>query len=108
MRGALRWNVGASPTSQCDHGAMSVRIDAPARRGETGLPDGRQLGWAEWGPVDGTVVLLIAGAATSRWLGVSAGVVESLGVRLISVDHPGLGVQSAARPDVCGFRCGYW
>jgi hypothetical protein len=29
---------------------MSVRIDDPARLGESELPDGRLLGWAEWGP----------------------------------------------------------
>ena len=45
---------------------MNVRIDDPVRLGETELPDGRWLGWAEWGPTDGTAVLLIPGAATSR------------------------------------------
>ncbi|WP_243719121.1 alpha/beta hydrolase [Actinomadura sp. KC06] len=39
-------------------------------------------------------VLLCPGAATSRWLGFGAGVVEALGVRLVSVDRPGLGVST--------------
>lgn len=75
---------------------MTGCIDVPARLGESALSDGRLLGWAEWGPLDGTPVLLCPGAATSRWLGFGAGVVEALGVRLISVDRPGLGVSTAA------------
>ena len=66
----------------------------PERIGETTLPDGRLLGWAEWGPEDGTPVLLCPGAATSRWLGFGAGAVRPLGVRLVSVDRPGLGASS--------------
>ncbi|MFJ4803208.1 alpha/beta fold hydrolase [Streptomyces murinus] len=75
---------------------MTGCIDVPARLGESALSDGRLLGWAEWGPSDGTPVLLCPGAATSRWLGFGAGVVEALGVRLISVDRPGLGVSTPA------------
>lgn len=75
---------------------VSVRIDDPVRGGEALLPDGRRLGWAEWGPVDGTPVLLIPGAATSRWLGFGADTVGPLGARLISVDRPGLGVSTPA------------
>ncbi|TGZ14472.1 alpha/beta hydrolase [Streptomyces sp. S816] len=75
---------------------MTGCIDVPARQGESALSDGRLLGWAEWGPLDGTPVLLCPGAATSRWLGFGAGVVEALGVRLISVDRPGLGVSTPA------------
>ncbi|MBE1532118.1 alpha/beta fold hydrolase [Actinomadura algeriensis] len=73
-----------------------MRIDDPARLGETRLPDGRTIGWAEWGPPDGGPVLLSPGAATGRWLGFGAGVVDALGVRLISLDRPGLGVSTPA------------
>ncbi|MEH0975188.1 alpha/beta hydrolase [Micromonospora sp. CPCC 205546] len=41
-------------------------------------------------------MLLCPGAATSRWLGFGAGVVDTLGVRLISVDRPGLGASTPA------------
>lgn len=75
---------------------MNVRIDAPARLGAARLRDGRSLGWAEWGPPDGVPVLLSPGAATSRWLGFGADVVDALGVRLVSVDRPGLGVSTPA------------
>ncbi|MGK9458879.1 alpha/beta fold hydrolase [Streptomyces sp. G6] len=54
------------------------------------------LGWAEWGPQDGVPVLLCPGAATSRRLGFGAGVVEALGIRLVSVDRPGLGASTPA------------
>ncbi len=75
---------------------MTLYVNDPARLGESRLPDGRLLGWAEWGPKDGVPVLLCPGAATSRWLGFGAGVVEALGVRLVSVDRPGLGVSTPA------------
>ncbi|MFJ6789399.1 alpha/beta fold hydrolase [Streptomyces angustmyceticus] len=71
----------------------AVYVDDPARVGECRLSDGRLFGWAEWGPLDGVPVVLCPGAATSRWLGFGAGVVEALGVRLVSVDRPGLGVS---------------
>lgn len=81
---------------------MSIRVDGPARLGAVRLPDGRSLGWAEWGPPDGVPVLLCPGAATSRWLGFGADAadavdaVDALGVRLVSVDRPGLGVSTPA------------
>lgn len=75
---------------------MSPSVDDPARLGHEVLPDGRLLGWAEWGPPDGVPVLLCPGAATSRWLGCGAGAVDALGVRLVSVDRPGLGVSTPA------------
>ncbi|MFE0028103.1 alpha/beta fold hydrolase [Amycolatopsis sp. NPDC059021] len=74
---------------------MNVAVESPARLGETTLPDGRVLGWAEWGPADGVPVLFIPGAATSRSLGFGADVVGELGVRLASVDRPGLGVSTS-------------
>lgn len=79
-----------------DHADHAEYVEAPARLGESRLRDGRLLGWAEWGPADGTPVVLCPGAATGRWLGFGAGVVEALGVRLVSVDRPGLGVSTPA------------
>lgn len=75
---------------------MDYGITDPNRLGETTLPDGRRLGWAEWGPADGRPVLLCPGAATSRWLGFGGDLVDRLGIRLISVDRPGLGASDPA------------
>lgn len=47
-------------------GAMTVHTTTPARLGEARLPDGRLLGWAEWGPQEGTPVLLCPGADPSQ------------------------------------------
>jgi pimeloyl-ACP methyl ester carboxylesterase len=75
---------------------MVVYVKAPERLGESRLADGRLLGWAEWGPADGVPVLFCPGAATSRWLGFGAEAVRALGVRLVSVDRPGLGASTPA------------
>ncbi|MGH3999406.1 MAG: alpha/beta fold hydrolase, partial [Pseudonocardiaceae bacterium] len=75
---------------------MNELIAAPARVGESRLPDERLLGWAEWGCPDATPILLCPGAATSRWLGFGADAVEALGVRLVSVSRPGLGNSTPA------------
>jgi pimeloyl-ACP methyl ester carboxylesterase len=64
------------------------------RRRYVSLSDGRQLAWAEWGPADGTPVLLCTGAATSGSLGLDAASVAEAGVLLIGVDRPGLGDSS--------------
>ncbi|MFD9814557.1 alpha/beta fold hydrolase [Streptomyces sp. NPDC059080] len=76
--------------------AHPAPVGNPARTGTARLPDGRLLGWAEWGPGDGRPVVLCPGAATSRWLGCGADVVDGLGVRLVSVDRPGLGASTPA------------
>ncbi|MFD3330489.1 alpha/beta fold hydrolase [Streptomyces sp. NPDC058701] len=68
----------------------------PRRLGTTALPDGRQLGWAEWGPEDGRPMLLCPGAAASRTVGLGTVELDSLGVRLVSVDRPGLGASTAS------------
>lgn len=72
---------------------MGYGIVEPDRVGSTRLTDGRQLGWAEWGPPDAAAVLFCPGAATSRELGFGGRVP---GVRLISVDRPGLGASDPA------------
>lgn len=72
---------------------MSVVLAEPKRLGSTALADGRRLGWAEWGPADGAPVIFCGGAGTGRSLGFGADVLPALGVRLIAVERPGLGVS---------------
>lgn len=71
-------------------------VREPARLGQLQLRDGRRLGWAEWGPVDGAVVLVCPGSATSRRLGFGGRFIDEAGIRLISVDRPGLGASDPA------------
>ncbi|SDE34135.1 Pimeloyl-ACP methyl ester carboxylesterase [Blastococcus fimeti] len=71
-----------------------MTVEPPHRTGTTTLPDGRRLGWAEWGPEGAPPVLLFPGAATSRWLGLAAGATD--GVRVLSLDRPGLGASDPA------------
>src|SRR3954452_11841764 len=75
---------------------MQLNLDAPERLGHSTLADGRRLAWAEWGSPRGTPVLLCPGAAISRHLGIDAGAVAALGLRLVSVDRPGLGASTPA------------
>ncbi|MER6309670.1 alpha/beta hydrolase [Streptomyces sp. NPDC001657] len=78
------------------HEGPPLGIDAPARLGRTALPDGRRLAWAEWGPPEGRPVLLCPGGATGRSLGFGTHLLADLGVRLLSVDRPGLGASDPA------------
>ncbi|WP_433345726.1 alpha/beta fold hydrolase [Microtetraspora malaysiensis] len=69
-------------------------VSAPDLLGETELPDGRTLGWAQWGPPEGIPVLFFSGAAMGRGLGFGADALGRLGARLIAVDRPGLGASA--------------
>ena len=67
-------------------------LDArPRLRSDIGLPDGRRLGYAEYGSPDGRPVLFVPGAATSAAMSFGGPLLPALGVRLVSVDRPGLG-----------------
>lgn len=70
---------------------MQLHITNPTHLHQTTLADGRQVAWAEWGAPDGTPVLLSPGAGTSRSLGFGREYLAELGIRLISIDRPGLG-----------------
>ncbi|MCC6179461.1 MAG: alpha/beta hydrolase [Chloroflexi bacterium] len=72
---------------------MIYGVAGPTRLGTSGLPDGRGLGWAEWGPENGRPILFFSGAAMGRSLGFGADVLAQHDARLIAVDRPGLGVS---------------
>lgn len=60
------------------------------------LPDGRKLGYDEYGVPDGTPLFYFHGSPSSRLeakLYVSEDLLQSLDVRLIAVDRPGMGLS---------------
>jgi pimeloyl-ACP methyl ester carboxylesterase len=57
------------------------------------LPDGRALGYAEYGDSTGKPVLFFTGAPSSRFLHPPTGLTEALGARLIVVERPGFGLS---------------
>src|SRR3989338_9991360 len=58
------------------------------------LPDGRRLGYAEYGAPDGRPVLFFHGAPGSRHIHADmADVVTRRGIRLIAVERPGYGLS---------------
>jgi pimeloyl-ACP methyl ester carboxylesterase len=57
------------------------------------LPDGRMLGYAEYGDLMGKPVLFIAGAPNSRFMHPPTEPTETLGVRLITLERPGFGLS---------------
>jgi pimeloyl-ACP methyl ester carboxylesterase len=72
---------------------INNQVTPPQRRATMQLHDGRRLAWYEWGPVDGLPVLFCTGAAMSGWLGFGASNLYPLGLKLIAVDRPGLGLS---------------
>jgi pimeloyl-ACP methyl ester carboxylesterase len=57
------------------------------------LPDGRRLGYAEYGAPDGSPVLFFHGLGTTRLICPPDEEAVALGVRLIAVDRPGIGLS---------------
>ena len=59
------------------------------------LPDGRQLGWAEYGVADGPAVFAMHGNPGSRLMfRIGAGPAQKLGARIIAPDRPGFGLST--------------
>ena len=69
----------------------------PEREASIRLADGRRLAWAEWGPADGTPVVMFQGMPGSSHMCPDVEMTHELGVRLISVDRPGYG-ESDSKP----------
>ncbi|HET6571725.1 MAG TPA: alpha/beta hydrolase [Solirubrobacterales bacterium] len=66
-------------------------IHAGTRNGVIRLRDGRALAYAEWGPTDGRPVLHCHGVPDGRLSWGGGPVCVDRGVRLITVDRPGIG-----------------
>jgi pimeloyl-ACP methyl ester carboxylesterase len=63
------------------------------------LTGGRSIAWYEWGEAAGTPIIFCTGAAMSGFMGFGANAIGELGVRLLSIDRPGLG-QSTNDPQM--------
>ncbi len=59
------------------------------------LPDGRRLGYSEYGAVEGRPVFFFHGFGTSRVVCPPEEPAVELGIRLIAVDRPGIGLSDA-------------
>lgn len=70
----------------------------PDREHLVGLPDGRTLAIAEYGPQSGRPVVFIAGAGSSRHMNAHGAAARARDVRMITFDRPGLG-RSTPHPD---------
>jgi pimeloyl-ACP methyl ester carboxylesterase len=57
------------------------------------LPDGRALGYAEYGDPKGRPILFFPGAPSSRLLHLPEEPTRALGIRLIAVERPGFGLS---------------
>jgi pimeloyl-ACP methyl ester carboxylesterase len=87
--------IGARPMST---GPASCPVDCDDRRARTvSLPDGRRLGYAEWGAAAGWPVLFFHGTPSSR-LGLEWAEDSALahGARILSIDRPGHGLSDAS------------
>ncbi|BAT54842.1 alpha/beta hydrolase, putative [Nostoc sp. NIES-3756] len=73
---------------------MNNFVTPPERQTTMQLKDSRKLAWSEWGPVDGVPVLFCTGAGMSGWLGFGTSYLPELGLRLIAIDRPGLGLST--------------
>ena len=68
--------------------------DSSSKRGQKArLPDGRSLGYAEYGDPRGRPILFFPGAPSSRLLHPPEGATTSLGARVIVVERPGFGLS---------------
>lgn len=69
------------------------------------LPDGRLLGYAEYGDPDASPVLFFHGTPGSRYLGREAdGIARQAGVRVIALERPGYGLSD----DHPGYHVSDW
>jgi pimeloyl-ACP methyl ester carboxylesterase/ADP-ribose pyrophosphatase YjhB (NUDIX family) len=72
---------------------LNELVTPPERQAAIHLQDDRKLAWSEWGPEDGIPVLFCTGAGMSGSLGFGATHLPALGLRLMAIDRPGLGLS---------------
>ena len=72
---------------------LNELVTPPERQAAIQLQDDRKLTWSEWGPEDGIPVLFCTGAGMSSSLSCGATHLPTLGLRLMAIDRPGLGLS---------------
>jgi pimeloyl-ACP methyl ester carboxylesterase/ADP-ribose pyrophosphatase YjhB (NUDIX family) len=72
---------------------LNQLVQPAERQTAVQLQDGRKLVWSEWGPIDGIPVLFCTGAGMNGSLGFGASHLPALGLRLMAIDRPGLGLS---------------
>ncbi|CAN5547543.1 alpha/beta hydrolase [soil metagenome] len=84
-----------SHLARAAHGQLRTSDGLPAPRGQViQLPDGRALGYAEFGDPAGTPIFFFHGWGGSRLARhPDDSIAASLGVRVIAVDRPGIGLS---------------
>jgi pimeloyl-ACP methyl ester carboxylesterase len=73
--------------------SLNQLVQPPERQTAIQLQDDRKLAWSEWGPEDGIPVLFCTGAGMSSSLGLGATHLPALGLKLLAIDRPGLGLS---------------
>lgn len=75
--------------------ASSAALPPPAEEGTVELPDGRDLGYAAYGPSDGDPLLYFHGTPGSRYTRVTdADALATHGVRQVTLERPGFGLST--------------
>jgi pimeloyl-ACP methyl ester carboxylesterase len=75
-----------------------VSIVANAGDDQVSLGDGRSLAFAEWGERAGQVVMFCHGGQMSRLVAPAWDVAETVGIRVVSADRPGIGRSDFYEP----------
>jgi pimeloyl-ACP methyl ester carboxylesterase len=74
---------------------LNELVTPPERQAAIQLQDDRKLAWSEWGSEDGIPVLFCSGAAMSGSLSFGTTHLPALGLRLLAIDRPGLGLSDS-------------
>ena len=99
----IRWNTSNTPSRKPSptslnqtHAKQPCRFDlTTATSAKLLLPDGRYLGYAEYGSPTGTPVIFLHGAPGSRLEAAHLNrPARELGIRIIAPDRPGMGWSS--------------
>nr|OQO26701.1 hypothetical protein B0A51_06668 [Rachicladosporium sp. CCFEE 5018] len=79
--------------SPCDWKACLKIIHRPASHQTLSLPDGRSLGYATYGAESGPTIFYLHGLSDCRLTGAWHDAGVELGVRIVAVDRPGIGLS---------------